>query len=227
MTKIGCIVSGALVAAALAGCYKEPVSADKTVRPEERIYLKNTSLALLTVNDVYGKGLVFMPDAGCWTNLSARFESIDAFKPASVDYLNLDYNSLTNVDAVAGFTSLKWLRLNSNKLAALPDLSALADLRKIYLRRNFFTTVPSTLRDMPLLTDIDMSENPMLKEIPGWLAEKTGLEHLSFSSTSITRLPADLTAWKTLKTLQLGNLKLTREEMDRVRAALPETAVVF
>ena len=143
-----------------------------------------------------------------------------------VDYVNLDRNALTNVDAVAKLDGLKWLRLNDNRLKDLPDLKALAKLRRIYLKNNRFATVPETLKDLPSLTDIDLSGNPLVG-VPEWLAKKTGLKNLSFSRTRINRLPEDLSAWRSLQSLQLGELSLGIEEMKRIRKELPDVAIVF
>ena len=184
---------------ALAGCFDEPDPAYKTVPEGARVYLKDQGL----------------PDL--------KGQSFDASK---VDYLNLDRNALTNVDEVASLTGLKWLRLNSNKLSALPPLDGLKSLRRIYLRDNAFEAVPETLKDLPALTDIDLSGNPV-SEVPEWLAKKEGLEFLSFSRTKVTKLPADLSAWRRLKALQLGDLQMTPDEMSRIRKALPDVAIVF
>ena len=75
-------------------------------------------------------------------------------------------------------------------------------------------------------TDIDLSGNP-IKEVPGWLAAKKGLKNLSFSRTKVTALPADLTAWKGLHSLQMGDLNLSATEMARIRKELPDVAIVF
>ena len=123
-------------------------------------------------------------------------------------------------------TELKWLRLNDNKLATLPDLKGLVKLRRIYLRNNEFEAVPETLKDLPALTDIDLSGNSV-KEVPQWLAEKKGLKNLSFSRTKVTKLPANLEAWASLQCLQLGDLNISAAEMARIRAALPNVAIVF
>lgn len=206
---------------ALGGCYEEPVSAQKTVPAEHRVYLKNLKLESLSADVVFGHGKVFQNG---WTNLSSLVESFD---PASLDYLNLDYNSLTNITAVREFKSLKWLRINNNSLSALPDMSPLVSLRRIYLRGNRFLEVPDALCSLPALTDIDLSENP-ISEVPDWLAAKEGLEHISLSRTRIKKLPDDLSKWTSLRTLQLGELSgMPKDEMDRIRAALPKTAVVF
>jgi len=181
---------------ALAGCFDEPEPAYKSVPAENRVYL----------ND---KGLVSLPQVN-----------------AKADYLNLDRNQLTNVAEVAKLTSLKWLRLNDNRLSSLPSLSSLTSLRRIYLRNNRFTAVPETLKDLPELTDVDLSGNPV-KEIPAWLAEKKGLKNLSFTRTQVTKLPENLEAWKCLQRLELGDLNLPAAEMARIRAALPQVAVVF
>lgn len=187
----------------VAGCFNEPEPAYKSVEPEQRVYLSDKGLKDLS---------------GCAEALAAG---------EKIDYLNLDRNELETLpQEIVSLTGLKWLRLNGNRLSSLPDLSALVSLRRIYLQGNKFATVPETLKDLPMLTDIDLSNNP-LKEIPDWLAAKEGLENLSFSRTQITALPADLKAWRSLYSLQLGDLSLSAEEMARIRAALPKTAIVF
>ena len=145
---------------------------------------------------------------------------------AKADYLNLDRNQLEKVDGVEKLVGLKWLRLNDNRLSALPDLSPLVSLRRIYLRNNRFEAVPETLKGLPSLTDVDLSGNP-ISEVPAWLAQKKGLKNVSFSRTKVTRLPDDLSAWKKLQSLQLGDLNISPEEMKRIRDTLPDVAVVF
>ena len=186
-----------LAALCVAGCFNEPEPAYKTVPAGALVYLQD-------------KGLSVAPE----------------FDAKVVDYINLDRNSLTNIDSVAKVAGLKWLRLNGNRLSSLPDLKSLVRLRRIYLGNNRFASVPETLKDLPQLTDIDLSGNP-LSEVPAWLAAKTGLKNLSFSATRITRLPDDLSAWKSLQSLQLGDLSLSAQEMKRIRSQLPDVAIVF
>ena len=195
----GC--AAVLLCLAVAGCFDEPTPAYKTVPEGARVYLQDQGLKDLS---------------------SCK----DALRPDVVDYLNLDRNQLTNVDAVASLAGLKWLRLNENRLAALPDLSGLKKLRRVYLRNNKFTQVPETLKDLPELTDLDLSWNDVT-EVPDWLAKREGLENLSFTHTKIRQLPADLGAWRSLKSLQLGDLDLNPAELSRIRAALPDVAIVF
>lgn len=185
----------------VAGCFDEPTPAYKTVPPEARVYLKDKSLG-----DLKGQGAALKADV--------------------VDYLNLDRNQLTNVDEVASLAGLKWLRLNDNRLSSLPDLSKLSSLRRIYLRNNRFAAVPEQLKDLPALTDIDLSGNPV-KEIPAWLVEKRGLKNVALNRTLVTKLPENLGAWKSLKSLQLGELNISAAEMARIRKALPDVAIVF
>ena len=228
ITKFGCILAVAASAFAPAGCYDEPVSAEATVPAEKRIYLKNTDLGHLTVETVYEKGLIH---DSYWTNLSSRvdLEKFNSKVLKSVDYLNLDCNKFTNVDAIVEFPALKWLRLNSNNLSSLPTngFARLSKLRRIYLADNRFTAVPKQLEELPSLKEIDLSGNVGIKEIPDWMAKKQGFEDLSFSGTSIEKLPEDLSAWRFLRLLRLGELKMSVGEMKRIREALPDTTVVF
>ena len=180
------------------GCFNEPEPAYKSVPAESRLYLSDKGLGDLKTTDLAKVG----------------------------DYLNLDRNALTNVDPVATLSGLKWLRLNDNRLSALPDLKELVNLRRIYLKNNRFTAVPETLKDLPSLTDVELSGNPIM-EVPAWLAAKKGLKNLSFNRTRLTKLPDDLSAWATLQSLQLGDLNLSAAEMARIRAALPKVAIGF
>lgn len=228
ITNVGFILAVAASLLATAGCYDEPISAEATVPAEKRIYLKNTDLGHLTVETVYEKGLIYDSK---WTNLSSRI-SLDKFKAdglKSVDYLNLDCNKLTNAAAIVEFPALKWLRLNSNNLSSLPTngFARLSKLRKIYLADNRFTAVPKQLEELSSLKEIDLSGNIGIKEIPDWMAKKQGFEDLSFSGTSIEKLPEDLSAWRSLRLLRLGELKMSGGEMKRIREALPDTTVVF
>ena len=197
------LLATALVAAA--GCFNEPEPAYKSVPAENRVYLSDKGLKDLK-------------------SCAALKSGQETASPLGIDYLNLDRNELTNVDAVAKLEGLKWLRLNDNKLAVLPDLKGLVNLRRIYLRNNKFAAVPETLRELPALTDIDLSGNPV-KEVPQWLAEKKGLKNLSFSRTQVVKLPENLEAWTSLQRLELGDLNISAEEMARIRKAIP--AVVF
>lgn len=211
----------------LSGCFKEPRPAYESVPAETQVYLKNRGLTVLTADALMKDGVVYVGGAEAQpTNLASQVSTLD---PASLTYLNLDYNELTNVDALVSFTGLKWLRLNNNRLESLPDLSGLASLRRLYLRDNALASVPEFLRpeNLPELDTLDLSGNP-IASVPDWLARRKGLKHLSLSDTAVTALPKDLSAWKSLKSLQLGGLRLgSIDELKRIRAALPDTAVVF
>ena len=190
------------LALAAAGCFNEPTPASATVPEGARLYLQDRALRDLS---------------------SCR----DLLKPELVDYVNLDRNELEEFPVeLTTLTGLKWLRLNRNRLSALPDLSPLVNLRRIYLRGNRFTEVPEALKSLPALTDVDLSQNP-ISEVPAWLVEMKGLENVSFSDTLVKKLPEDLSGWRNLTSLQLGGLRLPADEMARIRVALPKVTIVF
>lgn len=225
MMRMKTAVPALAALAALAGCFREEVPAEDTVAPETRVWLKDAGLGEVTADAVLREGMIYFGEAGGWSNLSARVTNFD---PKSLDYLNLDYNRITNADALAGFTGLKWLRLDNNALPDLPDLRGLTRLKRIYLRANNLSAVPETIKYLPSLDTVDLSWNPGITEIPEWFAKKEGLRHLVLSGTGITRLPGDISAWKSLISLQMGGLHIESvAEMKRIREALPKTAVVF
>ena len=53
------------------------------------------------------------------------------------------------------------------------------------------------------------------------------LRAVSLNDTRVSKLPDDLSAWTRLDMLSLGSCPVSREEMQRIRKALPDVAIVF
>lgn len=159
-------------------------------------------------------GMVTIPDFSCWAG--------------TLDYLNLDDNSIEEIPvSLASLTKLKWLRLNGNKIKSVPkELSALKDLRRIYLCRNSLVAVPEVIKEWQSLEDLSLDGNP-ITEVPDWLTSLPNLRGISMCGTRISKLPADLSAWKRLDFIALSSCPVSKEEMQRIRKALPDVSIVF
>lgn len=159
-------------------------------------------------------GMVEIPDLSAWSG--------------TLDYLNLDGNNIRAVPASVGaLKELKWLRLNGNAIKDIPaSLASLKNLRRIYLKRNSLAAVPEVVKEWTKLEDISLDGNP-ISEVPDWLVSMPSLRAVSLNETRVTKLPADLSAWKDLDMLSLGSCPISAEEMQRIRKALPDVAIVF
>ena len=63
--------------------------------------------------------------------------------------------------------------------------------------------------------------------MPYWLVKMPKLRAVSLNGTRVSKLPEDLSAWKNLDMLSLGSCPVSKEEMQRIRKALPDVAIVF
>ena len=173
-------------------------------------------LKLKGIKEFYfaSNGMVNVPDLSGWA--------------ATLDYLNLDNNSIKELpESMAKLIGLKWLRLNGNQLKAIPSaFSALKNLRRIYLKKNGLTAVPEVAKEWTSLEDISLDGNP-ITTIPDWLVAMPKLRAVTLNDTRVTKLPDDLSAWKDLDMLSLGSCPISKEEMQRIRKALPDVAIVF
>ena len=173
-------------------------------------------LKLKGIKEFYfaSNGMVNVPDLSGWA--------------ATLDYLNLDNNSIKELpESMAKLTGLKWLRLNGNQLKGVPSaFSALKNLRRIYLKKNGLTAVPEVAKEWIALEDISLDGNP-IATVPDWLVAMPKLRAVSLNDTRVTKLPDDLSAWKDLDMLSLGYCPISKEEMQRIRKALPDVAIVF
>ena len=100
---------------------------------------------------------------------------------------------------------LQILNLDKNKLLRLPEsIGELQDLRLLVISRNILETFPESISKLKCLTTIDAWDNPLYV------------------------LPESIAALqKTLKTLDLRQIPLTKSEYEAMETLLPETEILF
>lgn len=135
-------------------------------------------------------------------------------------YLNLDRNFFVELPSLEQ-TALRWLRLNGNRLKAVPPLPDTVE--RLYLADNqlrTFTQKPAALRHLTL------ANNPLESIEP---ALGCGLEELDLSGTKLTRLPESLDGWQTLRVLNVARCPLSESEKDRLEAFFDplQTLLIF
>ena len=107
-----------------------------------------------------------------------------------------------NIDKL---TKLERLNLDKNKLLRLPEsIGNLKKLKYLCISRNIMETLPNSISNLKQLTYIDAWDNP-LYELP----------------ESIKSLQ------KTLKTLDLRQIPLTKPEYKAMQELLPDTEILF
>ncbi|MBO4299725.1 MAG: leucine-rich repeat domain-containing protein [Clostridia bacterium] len=115
--------------------------------------------------------------------------------------LDLGHNKITSLEAFRGLTKLRVLILADNDITDISALEDMKDLEYVELFLNSITDL-SPLADKDKLVDLNIFYNPL----------GNGCEVLE-SMTSLKRLWA-------------GRCRLTDEELERLRLALPETQIV-
>ena len=138
----------------------------------------------------------------------------------ALTYLNLDRNLFTELPNLSQ-TSLRWLRLNGNRLKTVPVLPD--SVERLYLAGNqlrAFHQKPKALRQLKL------ANNP-IESIDAQLG--CGLEELDLSGTRLRQLPESLEGWQSLRVLNLARCPLEEAEKDRIQAFFDplKTLVIF
>ena len=100
---------------------------------------------------------------------------------------------------------LRYLNLDHNKLVRLPNtIGRLAELHTLVISRNMIETLPDSIAKLKQLVEIDAWDNPLYV------------------------LPESIKALKkTLKTLDLRQIPLTKWEYEEMEYLLPETKILF
>jgi len=106
---------------------------------------------------------------------------------------------------IAKLTHLRFLNLDRNKLVRLPDaIGQLGELEMMVISRNMIEILPDSISKLKKLHTIDAWDNPMYV-LPESIVELR----------------------KTLKTLDLRQIPLTKWESETMEVMLPETEILF
>lgn len=140
-----------------------------------------------------------------------------------LDYRAGDYHTLH--EALAEPERVRRLEIGNERLAELPDLSALTHLEELLLWGNALTDLPSSLAACQRLRKVNLTRNRLTK-IPDVLFELPALEDLWLTGNQIRAFDERLPRLRNLRELCLLDNPLAPGEVDRIRQALPGTNVV-
>ncbi len=116
---------------------------------------------------------------------------------------------------------LKYLRWQKGHLTAIP--SFIGDLQTLCTMNISYNDIDTISPEIGKLTNVnllDVSSNN-LSYLPDEICNMEGLEHLSLNNNNLTVLPDSIQKLKKLWYLQISNNRISREEIERVRKALP------
>lgn len=145
-----------------------------------------------------------------------------------VTRLDLSNNRLTSLPSEIGkLTNLKELILSNNLLeGALPGEIRKMPLELLDASKNRMTGIPAEIGQLNLLKVLDYSNN-QLDTMPNEIANLTGLESLNLANNLYRAVPDSILELTNLKTLDLSGNPLSSTEVNRAKAALPNTNVIF
>lgn len=135
-----------------------------------------------------------------------------------LSYLNLDRNRITTLPDLRPLP-LRWLRLNENQLTQWPQLPN--SIERLYLAHNRITSIATKPTN---LQEADLSYNP-ITQLPDDFG--AGLIRLDLAYTQLKALPQDLSAWQTLRFLNLAGCPLSNKEKDRLQKSFPSTTTLL
>jgi hypothetical protein len=193
----------------------------------QRIGLDDDRLALQWVLDMAGTLKV----AGRETPLSARdVVDVAALPPiesvTGVDLSDIQLLTGQSFDLLSHFSHLELLNLSGSPIRELPDLMPLTHLKSLNLSRTAISDV-SVLRDVPQLTDLNLAHTSVGNGVGDVLRSLPRLETVDLSHTQVGDFDLlDLRSISTLRQLDLTATALNREQVQRLRAALPQCEIV-
>ncbi|XP_053960862.1 leucine-rich repeat and calponin homology domain-containing protein [Anastrepha ludens] len=139
-----------------------------------------------------------------------------------LETLLLYHNTIRSIpESVKHLTSLTYLDLRSNQLAALPREICFLPLQVLLVSNNRLAALPDELGRMDRLTDLDASYN-QLSTLPARIGELRSLRSFSLRSNQLMYLPRELTCL-TLESLDVSNNRIASLPLEiRQMTALVE-----
>ena len=112
------------------------------------------------------------------------------------------------------------LDLGGHQLTALPDMSCLVKLERLYVIDNQLTALHESVCQLTKLTTLDLSQN-QLTTLPENIGQLTNLLWLDLSDNPISSLPSSIRNCKDLIELNLNGNVLSDKEKVAIKGYLP------
>jgi len=144
----------------------------------------------------------------------------------SLRYINLDRNKFTEIpDTLSNNKTLKWLRLNGNQITNITSFAGMENLKCLYLNNNKIQMLPSDISALEKLTDLSLARN-QLKSLPSGLSQLKNLARLSLQDNQLTNITVSLESLP-LRWIRLDGNNISKEEIQKLKSALPDCTVVY
>jgi len=120
------------------------------------------------------------------------------------------------------------LILSNNNIQTLPsEMGKMTNLVKFKIDHNILKgSLIGEIRQMPKLKQLDVSYNKMTG-MPAEIGQLSNLEILNYSYNNIDSLPNELINLKNLKEFNLTGNPLSKETINKLKAELPNTNIIF
>ena len=161
-------------------------------------------------------------------SLMLRELAIEMADPDSVVELSLAFNEMESLPAVVfSLPNLRSLDLEMNFVHELSgEIAQLKHLQQLDLNANKLVKLPESIGALSALESLDLSLNE-LEELPASLGQLSKLCTLALVGNHLRALPKDLSGLMSLETLDLRGNPIPENERARIRAALPNSEVLF
>ena len=149
---------------------------------------------------------------------------------SSAKVLDLSNTGLTKITSdVYSKTGATDLILSNNSIQTLP--SEMGKMTKVVIFKIDHNILDGSLigeiRQMSKLKQLDVSYNKMTG-MPAEIGQLSNLETLNYSHNNITGLPNELASLKNnLKVFDLTGNPLSQEQINNLKASLPNTTIIF
>lgn len=123
---------------------------------------------------------------------------------------------------------LQKVDLSVNQIHRIPPEIGLMDqLTRLSINHNFVLEIPVELYELKELSVLELRSNG-LREIPRGISNLKALKKLDLSRNQISTLPEEITSLSgTLTELDIQGNQISREEVDRLREAMPKTNIRY
>lgn len=130
--------------------------------------------------------------------------------------------------ALANAETVTSVWADKQNLISLPSgMNKLVNVKRLMLRNNNLSSIPSEIGSMAKLEVLNLFNNPKLTSIPNEITKLKNLKELSLSMTGVAELPAGLKSLKNLKVLDLRGSAVPYKTVLELINAMPNCKIMY